>query len=67
MSKYQETVTRIDFLVPLSAKKITVKLDSPRHYLVVAKQSYEQGRMRDSLSYLISHKVQQAHLVSLRG
>lgn len=52
MSKYQETVTRIDFLVPLSAKKITVKLDSPRHYLVVAKQSYEQGRMRDSLSYV---------------
>lgn len=52
MSKYQETVTRIDFLMPLSAKKITVKLDSPRHYLVVAKQSYEQGRMRDSLSYV---------------
>lgn len=52
MSKYHETVTRIDFLVPLSAKKITVKLDSPRHYLVVAKQSYEEGRMRDSLSYV---------------
>ncbi|WP_087751447.1 hypothetical protein [Paraburkholderia caledonica] len=31
MKKYEETVTRIDFLVPFAAKKITVKLDSPRH------------------------------------
>lgn len=52
MSKYKDTVTRIDFLVPFSAKKITVKLDSPRHYLTVALQSYEEGRMRDSLSYV---------------
>lgn len=51
MKKFKETVTRIDFLQPLAAKKITVKLDSPRHYLVVATGSYEEGRVRDSLSY----------------
>ncbi|WP_122425040.1 AAA family ATPase [Pseudomonas viridiflava] len=52
MKKYRETVTRIDFLVPFAAKKITVKLDSPRHYLTVATRSYEEGRIRDSLSYI---------------
>lgn len=52
MKKYQETVTRIDFLVPFAAKKITVKLDSPRHYLTVATRSYEEGRTRDALSYV---------------
>jgi energy-coupling factor transporter ATP-binding protein EcfA2 len=52
MKKYAETVTRIDFLMPLAAKKITVKLDSPRHYLTVATRSYEEGRTRDSLSYV---------------
>ncbi len=52
MQKYKETVTRIDFLVPFAAKKITVKLDSPRHYLTVAARSYEEGRTRDSLSYV---------------
>ncbi|WP_271008468.1 AAA family ATPase [Paucibacter sp. B51] len=52
MKKYNETVTRIDFLVPLAAKKITVKLDSPRHYLMVATRSYEDGHTRDSLSYI---------------
>lgn len=52
MKKYNETVTRIDFLVPFIAKKITVKLDSPRHYLTVATRSYEEGRIRDSLSYI---------------
>lgn len=52
MKNYAETVTRIDFLVPLAAKKITVKLDSPRHYLTVAVRSYEEGRTRDSLSYV---------------
>lgn len=49
---YRETVTRIDFLTPLASKKIAVKLDSPRHYLVVATQSYKEGRVRDSLSYI---------------
>ncbi|MGL4356333.1 MAG: AAA family ATPase [Aeromonas popoffii] len=52
MKKYKETVTRIDFLVPFAAKKIAVKLDSPRHYLTVATRSYEEGRIRDSLSYI---------------
>lgn len=52
MKKYGETVTRIDFLVPFAAKKITVKLDSPRHYLTVATRSYDEGRTRDSLSYV---------------
>ncbi|MCO1374043.1 AAA family ATPase [Burkholderia multivorans] len=52
MKKYEEMVTRIDFLVPFNAKKITVKLDSPRHYLMVAVRSHEEGRTRDSLSYV---------------
>ncbi|EEF22506.1 conserved hypothetical protein, partial [Ricinus communis] len=52
MKEYAETVTRIDFLVPFTAKKITVKLDSPRHYLTVAVRSHEEGRTRDSLSYI---------------
>lgn len=52
MKKYEETVTRIDFLVPFAAKKIIVKLDSPRHYLTVATRSYEEGRIRDALSYI---------------
>lgn len=52
LKKYEETVTRIDFLVPLTAKKIAVKLDSPRHYLTVAVRSNEEGRTRDSLSYV---------------
>lgn len=52
MKNYKDMVTRIDFLVPLAAKRITVKLDAPRHYLTVAVRSYEEGRMRDSLSYV---------------
>ncbi|MDR5740148.1 AAA family ATPase [Caballeronia sp. LZ016] len=52
MKTYKETVTRIDFLVPFAARKITVKLDSPRHYLTVAACSHEEGRTRDSLSYI---------------
>ncbi|MFA5016588.1 MAG: AAA family ATPase [Methylobacter sp.] len=49
---YKHTVSRIDFLVPIDSKKIQVKLDLPRHYLVVAEQSYQDGKVRDSLSYL---------------
>lgn len=52
MKKYKETVTRIDFLAPFAAKKITVKLDSPRHYLTVATRSYEEGRVRECLGYV---------------
>lgn len=48
---YKDTVTRIDFLQPISAKKINVKLDTPRHYLTVASTSFDDGRVRDSLSY----------------
>nr|WP_315168558.1 AAA family ATPase [uncultured Deefgea sp.] len=52
MKKYKDMVTRIDFLAPFSPKKINVRLDLPRHYLVVAQQSYDEGRIRDSLSYV---------------
>lgn len=52
MKMFKDTVTRIDFLVPFAAKKIAVKLDSPRHYLVVATCSYEEGRIRESLGYI---------------
>lgn len=51
MKAYEKTVTRIDFLPPVAAKKISVKLDTPRHYLTVASKSFEDGRVRDSLSY----------------
>ncbi|MDD5300666.1 MAG: AAA family ATPase [Gallionella sp.] len=49
---YGKTVSRIDFLVPIEAKKILVKLDSPRHYLTIAEQSFQDGKMRDCLSYV---------------
>ena len=49
---YKNIVNRIDFLVPLDSKKIHVKLDAPRHYLIVAEQSFQDGRTRDCLSYV---------------
>lgn len=49
---YKDTVCRIDFLVPIDSKKILVRLDSPRHYLIVAEQSFKDGRVRDCLSYV---------------
>jgi recombinational DNA repair ATPase RecF len=49
---YKSSVSRIDFLTPIDAKKIVVKLDSPRHYLEVSERSLQDGRVRDSLSYL---------------
>jgi DNA repair exonuclease SbcCD ATPase subunit len=49
---YKTTVCRIDFLVPVDSKSILVKLDSPRHYLVVAEQSLQDGKVRDCLSYV---------------
>lgn len=49
---YKASVTRVDFLTPIDAKQIIVKLDSPRHYLEVAERSLHDGRVRDSLSYL---------------
>ncbi|HJV82345.1 AAA family ATPase [Noviherbaspirillum sp.] len=42
-------VNRIDFLVPTEPKKILVKLDSPRSYLVVAQRQFDEGRIRDSI------------------
>jgi recombinational DNA repair ATPase RecF len=51
-SDYKDTVTRIDFLIPIDSKKILVKLDSPRHYLIIAEQSYQDGKIRDCLSYV---------------
>ncbi|PRC94334.1 AAA family ATPase [Solimicrobium silvestre] len=50
--EYKSTVCRIDFLIPVDSKQILVKLDSPRHYLVVAEQSYQDGKIRDCLSYV---------------
>jgi recombinational DNA repair ATPase RecF len=49
---YKSTVSRIDFLMPVDSKRIFVKLDSPRHYLVVAEQSFQEGKVRDCLSYV---------------
>ena len=49
---YKTTVCRIDFLMPVDSKRIFVKLDSPRHYLVVAEQSFQEGKVRDCLSYV---------------
>jgi recombinational DNA repair ATPase RecF len=48
---YQKMVTRIDFLVPENSKKIFIKLDSARNYLVVADQHLTNGALRDGLSY----------------
>lgn len=49
---YKDLVRRIDFLVPIEAKKIEVRPDIPRHYLVLARQRFDEGQIRDSLSYL---------------
>jgi hypothetical protein len=46
---YPSLVNRIDFLVPAEPKKISVKLDSPRNYLVVAQRQFDEGRIRDCL------------------
>ncbi len=50
--EYKTKITRIDFLSPEESKKIVVKLESPRHYLVIAEQSYKDGKMHDCLGYL---------------
>jgi len=47
---YTEKVTRIDFLKTDEPKKITVKLDLPRNYLVLAQQRLDEGQHRDSLA-----------------
>ncbi|GIO20601.1 ATPase [Oceanobacillus oncorhynchi subsp. incaldanensis] len=47
---YAKSVTRIDFLKTEELKKITVKLDQSRNYLVIAQQRLEEGQLRDSLA-----------------
>jgi ABC-type cobalamin/Fe3+-siderophores transport system ATPase subunit len=49
---HKELVNRLDFLVPAEPKKILVKLDTPRHYLVVAERMLQEGRLRDCLSHI---------------
>jgi len=51
-NEYKTKITRIDFLSPEESKQIVVKLDSPRHYLVIAEQSYKDGKMHECLGYL---------------
>lgn len=51
-NEYKTKITRIDFLSPEESKKIVVKLDSSRHYLVIAEQSYKDGKMHECLGYL---------------
>lgn len=51
-NEYKTKITRIDFLSPEESKKIVVKLDSPRHYLVIAEQSYKDEKMHECLGYL---------------
>ncbi|EZH64225.1 hypothetical protein DH09_00370 (plasmid) [Bacillaceae bacterium JMAK1] len=49
--EYSKKVTRIDFLQTDEPKKITVKLDLPRNYLVIAQQRLDEGQLRDSLAH----------------
>ncbi|CAN7731742.1 AAA family ATPase [Caballeronia sp. LjRoot34] len=49
---YKNIVNRIDFLTPIDSKTIHVKTDVPRHYLIVAEKSFQEGRTRDCLSYI---------------
>ncbi|MFZ6846490.1 AAA family ATPase [Undibacterium sp. RuTC16W] len=51
-SEYKSKITRIDFLPPEESKKIVVKLELTRHYLVIAEQSYKDGKMHECLGYL---------------
>jgi hypothetical protein len=51
-NEYDSKITRIDFLSPEEAKKIVVKLKSARHYLIVAEQSYKDGKMHECLGHL---------------
>jgi hypothetical protein len=51
-NEYRSKITRIDFLTPEESKKIVLKLESPRHYLVIAEQSYKDEKMHECLGYL---------------
>ncbi|RXU04438.1 hypothetical protein B1F70_27705, partial [Pseudomonas syringae] len=48
----KKRLPRIPFPNPPAKKNLTVKPAPPRHYLTVATRSYEEGRIRDSLSYI---------------
>lgn len=48
--EHSKKVTRIDFLQPGESKKITIKLESSRNYLLVAEQRLKEGQVRDSLA-----------------
>lgn len=48
--EFSKKVTRIDFLEPIEPKKIAIKLDLSRNYLLVAEQRLEDGQIRESLA-----------------
>ncbi|MFA9559658.1 AAA family ATPase [Evansella sp. AB-rgal1] len=48
--EYPKLVTRIDFLKTEESKKINVRLNVPRNYLVLAEQRYQEGQIRESLA-----------------
>jgi DNA repair exonuclease SbcCD ATPase subunit len=50
IKEYSKKVTRIDFLEPTEPKKISIKLDLTRNYLIVAQQRLQEGQVRDSLA-----------------
>jgi recombinational DNA repair ATPase RecF len=47
---YEKLVTRIDFLKTEESKKINVRLNAPRKYLVLAERRYHDGEIRESLA-----------------
>lgn len=47
---YKKMVTRIDFLKPEGIKKINIKLEQSRNYLILAESRLESGQIRDSLA-----------------
>ncbi len=50
VKEYPTKVTRIDFLESMGPKKITIKMDLPRNYLVVARRRLNEGQVRESLA-----------------
>ncbi|WP_373470605.1 AAA family ATPase [Carnobacterium alterfunditum] len=48
--EHKEKVNRIDFLKTDENKKIVVKLDSARSYLVIAQEKLKENQLRDSLA-----------------
>lgn len=49
-AKYNKTVTRIDFLKTDESKKILIKLDQPRNYLILAQKRLDEGQVRECLA-----------------